>query len=340
MPKEIEITAALAATRPIIDVRSPGEFLSGHMVGAVNIPLFSNDERAEVGTVYKQQSREAALALGRTLVEPKLQGFVDESFKVSPYGKVVVHCWRGGMRSKAFADHLTENGFAEAQVISGGYKAYRAHLLEAFAKTHSLKILGGYTGSGKTPVLEELAKNGHQVVDLEGLAHHKGSAFGGIDQGSQPTVEQFENDLYAIWRKLDPSKPIWIEDESHNIGAVRIPMSLYTAMRNAPVYFLDIPKEARAKKLAIEYGKSKNEDLGAAIKRIAKRLGGQNEKEALAYLEKGDYYEVAMIALGYYDKYYLKGLNKRNANKVRRITLSSTDPKLNIKELEKLEIWN
>ena len=282
---------------PLIDVRSPGEYKQGHVIEATNIPLFSNDERAAVGTTYVQKSREKAIELGYKYVEPKLQWYVDESRMVAPEGVVAVHCWRGGMRSHAFAEHLIKNGFSQVYLITGGYKSYRKLVLDFFEQPFKLRILGGYTGSGKTFVLKEIGKLGDQIVDLEGIAHHKGSAFGAIGEQKQPTVEHFENKLFDVMRHLVLNKPIWLEDESLNIGRVKVPIMLFRQMREQVVYFVDIDKKLRAQHLVDAYANYGNDLLASGINAIAKRLGGLNVKEAHQYLQENNYYEVALIAL-------------------------------------------
>lgn len=321
--------------QPLIDVRSPGEFEKGHIPGAANIALFSNDERAAVGTVYVQQSREKAIELGYQYVTPKLDWFVTESKKVAVGKAVAVHCWRGGMRSQSFAEHLNANGFDEVYVITGGYKAFRNHVLNFFEQPFLLRILGGYTGSGKTPLLKTIGKMGQQVIDLEGLAHHKGSAFGAIGETDQPTVEQFENNLFEQFRKLDLTKPVWLEDESHNIGRVKIPLSLFRQIREQHIFFINIPKALRAHHLVNDYASFGNEKLASAINGIAKRLGGQNVKLAHEYLAKNKYFEVAMIALQYYDKAYKRGVESRTKGTVHQIALSIINPEKNAKNLIK-----
>ena len=336
MISEIKIEEVFSQQIPIIDVRSPGEFDHGHIPEATNIPLFSNDERAHVGTVYKHNSKEAAIKIGYIYVEPKLKSFISEALKVAPNKKIIVHCWRGGMRSQSFAKHLSENGFTDVKVIVGGYKAYRNLVLSDLEKPVLLKVLGGYTGSGKTQILKQLKKRDNQVIDLEGLANHKGSAFGGIGQKEQPTVEQFENNLHAAWRKLDLNKPVWVEDESHNIGRVKIPLQFFDQIRNAKLYFMDISKNERAKFLVTEYANRNTEQLKESILRISKRLGGLNTKRAIQLLDEENFYEVALISLHYYDKYYLKGMERRDKDKVIQIKFQSTDHYQNALEIEQL----
>ena len=322
-------------TVPLVDVRTPAEFERGRIPCAVNIPLFSNEERAAVGTVYKQQSQQKAIELGYKYVEPKLDYFINESLKVAPEKTIAVHCWRGGMRSQSFAKHLTEHGFSKVYVINGGYKAFRNYVLNDFSRPVNLQILGGYTGSGKTYILKHLATAGQQVIDLEGLASHKGSAFGGLGNETQPTTEQFENMLFWELKDLDRELPVWVEDESQNIGRVNIPGDFYQQMKEAPVYFLDIPKKERAKFLVDEYAGFDKHELAGSILRIKKRLGGLSTQRALDHLEKGNFYEVALITLDYYDKFYLKGLDRREAAKVFHLKSNEPDHKKNAGELLK-----
>ncbi|PTN10298.1 tRNA 2-selenouridine(34) synthase MnmH [Mangrovibacterium marinum] len=317
------------ANLPLIDVRSPGEYQKGHIPGAHSIPLFTNDERAEIGTIYVHQSREKAIERGYQLVNPKLQHYINRSAAIAADKRVVVHCWRGGMRSASFAQHLADNDFREVYTIKGGYKAFRNHALKTFDHPFRLNVLGGYTGSGKTEILKVLQAKGEQVIDLEKLANHKGSAFGGIGQQEQPTVEQFENNLFEAFRQLDFNKPIWLEDESHNIGRVQIPINLFRQIRSLPLLFLDIPVEERTNKLVAEYGQCKTDELAGAIQRIHKRLGGLAVKTALQSLEAGDLNEVTRIALFYYDKAYQKGMNARDRATVITIALESTNAEVN-----------
>ncbi len=313
------------ACTPIIDVRSPGEYDRGHIPGAFNIPLFSNEERAQVGTIYKLKGQDKAVDLGYTYVEPKLQWFLDESLKCVPSKNVVVHCWRGGMRSHAFAEHLEKNGFTDVKVISKGYKAFRNFVLAAFDREVDLKVIGGYTGSGKTHILHNLEELGCQIIDLEKVACHKGSAFGSIGECAQPTIEQFENNLFDQWRKLNFNKAVYIEDESHNIGGVKMPINLFDKIRTAKVYFLDVPKEVRAHSLVKDYAAIDDEKLKISILKITRRLGGLVTNEALEALNNKDYFKVAMLALNYYDKAYMRGVLNRDSSKTIYIKLTDTD---------------
>jgi tRNA 2-selenouridine synthase len=267
-------------------------------------------------------------------VGPKLDWYVEESRRIAAEGTVTVYCWRGGMRSKSFAEHIEANGIREVFVIEGGYKAFRQYALEAFDAPETIYVLGGFTGSGKTRILRRLAETGEQVIDLEGIAHHKGSAFGSIGESEQPKNEHFTNLLYWEWRKLDPNKPVWLEDESIHIGKVFIPENLFERMREAKLFFLKIPKEQRAHLLVEEYTGFDAGLLAESVRKISKRLGGLRTEEALEALEVDDYYNAAIISLDYYDKFYLKGLNRRNAEKVVVIESETVDVEKNIQHIK------
>lgn len=318
---------------PVIDVRSPSEYLHAHIPGAVNFPLFSDEERKQVGTLYKQRSREEAIKLGLDYFGPKMRNLVEEVEKLvaslgfSRQDKldaafqgekcVLVHCWRGGMRSGAVAWLLDLYGF-KVFTLSGGYKTYRHHVLDSFELSYPFRIVGGYTGSGKTYILRELKRSGQEVIDLEGLAHHKGSAFGALGQPPQPSQEMFENLLSAALEKAlqnlqkgHIADTIWLEDESMRIGSVNLPIAIWNQMRSARVLFLDIPFEQRLDYLVQEYGSLDTEKMVNAIIRISKRLGGLETKTAINYLLEGNKKGSFEVLLKYYDKQYLKGLHNR-----------------------------
>jgi len=322
-----------AGELPVIDVRSPGEYAHAHIPGAVNIPLFDNDERAKVGTKYKNAGKDSAVLLGLELVGPNLAEFVRQARRLNRQGsEVLVHCWRGGMRSGSFAWLLDTAGL-QASTLAGGYKAYRNLVLESLAQPRPLFILGGKTGSGKTDVLKELAALGEQIIDLEGLAHHKGSSYGAIGQQPQPTVEQFENMVYEAWRKLDPTRRIWLEDESKSIGQCFVPHPLWLQMREAPVAFLDIPQPVRVERLVREYTGIDHSLLVEATERIRKRLGGKDTQRALDALAAHDYATVAAITLDYYDKAYLHGLSQRDPRQVYRLEITADQPAQTARQL-------
>ncbi|MVM29615.1 tRNA 2-selenouridine(34) synthase MnmH [Spirosoma sp. HMF4905] len=328
MVHQLPVAAFLekAQNLPVIDVRSPGEYDRAHIPGAVNIPLFDNDERALVGTKYKHAGKDAAVLLGLSLVGPKLAGFVKQSKKLNPANKeVLVHCWRGGMRSGSFAWLLDTAGLT-ASTLVGGYKAYRNAVLAAFAESRNLIILGGKTGSGKTDILKELARQGEQIIDLEGLVNHKGSSYGAIGQRSQPTTEQFENLLFQALQLLDSGRRIWLEDENRSIGSCFVPMALWQQMRAAPILFIDLPKEKRINRLVAEYAGIDHELLVEATERIRKRLGGKVTKDALEALTHQDYATVADVTLNYYDKAYLHGLSQRDTASVHTIVIQEDNP--------------
>ena len=325
MPLEVKDFLKKAEQLPVVDVRTPAEFEKGHIPGAHNIPLFSNEERAVVGTLYKQKGKEEAVLKGLEFVGPKMHDFAKKARELSAQtqGEILVHCWRGGMRSQSMAWLFNTAGM-QAETLVGGYKAYRAHNRTLFEKEIPLVILGGKTGSGKTHILKALQAKGEQVIDLEGLAHHKGSAFGHIGEAPQPSSEQFENDLGREWQKLDFSKLLWLEDESKSIGRVYQPDLIYQKIRTAPLLFVEVPLEQRVEMLVKDYTVEDKEALAFSLNKIVKRLGGDNYQKAMEALEEGDFATTARIALRYYDKAYLYGMSKRNPKKVHRVELPYT----------------
>ena len=314
---------SLASSYPVLDVRSPGEYNHAHIPGAYSLPLFTDDERKVVGTIYKQQSRELAIKAGLDYFGVKMRKVVEDTEAIAaahaPTGianhnhkTVLVHCWRGGMRSGAISWLLDLYGF-KVYVLVGGYKAYRRYVLETFEQTLNLQVIGGYTGSGKTELLSILQANGHRVIDLEAIAKHRGSAFGELEE-PQPKQEYFENLLAGEIRNLaqtNAGEPVWIEDESQRIGLVNLPGALWKQMRSVPVYFLDVPFEARLHHILPEYTLSGTDNLKNAILRIQKRLGGLDTNSALQFLEDEDFESCFRILLKYYDKFYEKALKNR-----------------------------
>ena len=322
---EIKEFFELSAQHPVIDVRTPAEFDHGHIPGAINIPLFNNEERAEIGTLYKQQGRKPAMLRGMELITPKFPDFLKAAQQASATGTLLVHCWRGGMRSGGMAWLFNWYGF-NVFTLKGGYKSFRHMVLDTFAKPYQIKVLGGRTGSGKTLILHELAKQGQTILDLEGLAHHKGSAFGSLGEEPQPTQEMFENIVAVNLLKIPSASTIWVEDESHNIGKRVVPIRFFEQMRKAKVYYVDIPIEERVNYLVEAYGKYNKEELKESIDRITKRLGPQHAKAAKEAIETGDMKTACEISLVYYDKSYTHGLNKREPSTIISKSFSKLEP--------------
>lgn len=288
----------------LLDVRTPAEYLSGHIPTAFNLPLFSDEERVVVGTIYKQHNPEAAFLKGLDFAGAKMAGYVETAIKLAPERKVAVHCWRGGKRSGSLAWLLEFAGF-QVNVLEGGYKAYRRAVRESSVWSQlKLIVLGGSTGSGKTDLLYQLAELGEQIIDLEALAHHRGSSFGAIGQCPQPSIEQFENNLYGVVSQLDSSRRVWIENESRTIGKIYTPDYFWEAFKNAVLIELNVSFEARLQRLVSEYACFDKLSLEQAFLRIERRLGNLNCKIALEALANNDFHAAAAIALRYYDKSY------------------------------------
>ncbi len=354
---------------PVLDVRSPGEYNHAHIPGAYNLPLFTDEERKIVGTTYKQQSREAAIKIGLDFFGPKMRTMVEyvESLAgsqpiASGLRQILIHCWRGGMRSAGVAWLLDLYGY-KVCTLAGGYKSYRHWVIETFSFPFSFNILGGYTGSGKTYVLDELKNKSAAVINLEKLANHKGSAFGNIGMPKQPAQEMFENllshELRALMKtnhvlqndasqsssfffnsSVENTNSIWLEDESQRIGHINIPHNLWNNMWQSPILFIAIPFEERLKHIVQEYGNLNKEQVADAIVRIQKRLGGLETKTALQNLAAGDIESCFRILLKYYDKLYSKALNSREQSKTRLTQLNCTkvDASLNADKIIKKEL--
>jgi tRNA 2-selenouridine synthase len=295
---------------PSVDVRSPGEYQHGHIPGVQNIPILNNEERIAVGTTYKQSGQAEAIRVGFRLVGPRLEQIITAAEQLASGKEILVHCWRGGMRSQNFCQFV---GMAKVETyqLIGGYKAYRQRAVESYEWPFNFMVIGGKTGSGKTELLRHLRKNGEQVLDLEHLANHKGSVFGGLMKGPQPTTEQFQNDLFEEILKLDLKKRIWIEDESIGIGNIFLPDPIWKSIRSAPLFRIEMPKETRVQRLVNEYGGADRAEFLKAMERITKKLGGQNFIEAKDFLMKGDMAATIDILLTYYDRAYSTGMERR-----------------------------
>ena len=306
----------------VLDVRSPKEFEEGHIPGAVSFPLFTDDERAVVGTTYKRIGKSEAIDAGLSFVGPKLQSLATQAralfeaqFAPKP---LLIYCWRGGMRSGS-VDWLLRTAQIPSKRCEGGYKACRAVYNEVLEAHRPYVVVGGMTGSAKTEVLHALREAGESVLDLEGLARHYGSAFGNLDDHSQPSTAQFSNLLARALMDLDAKRgggPIWVENESRQIGKVHMPETFHKRQRSAPVLEIERSEEDRVNHLLSMYGGASTEALVEAFERIRTKLGGQHANKAIAHVKGGDLASAARMALVYYDKTYRHGLDQREAKPV------------------------
>jgi len=299
----------------LLDARSESEFKQGHIPGAVNIPLLNDEHRKIVGTIYKQKGREAAVLSGFDLVGGKFGDLVRSARELSEDKQIMLYCWRGGMRSNIMAWTLNTAGF-NVTLLKGGYKTFRRYTLEQFNQHKRIIVIGGRTGTGKTDLLRQLKKNGEQVIDLEALANHKGSAFGALGEDPQPRNEHFENMLGMEWSLVDPERNLWLENESVLIGAVKIPDHIYERMRNAPVIELQCNMESRMKRIMHDYGKFGSDILAENTMKLTKRLGDQRARKAIEALLNGDKKTWMEETLFYYDKTYDYGMAQRKPDKI------------------------
>lgn len=311
---------------PLLDVRAPMEFSKGHIPGAHNLPLFSDEERAIIGTLYKQEGRETAILTGFDFVGNKWRKFIETAVELAPDKRVFVHCWRGGMRSGAMAWALDFYGF-EVSVLEGGYKAFRHWILDAFEQDYKLWILGGMTGSHKTEILHEIGLCGRQIIDLEGLAHHQGSAFGSMNKWTQPTQEQFENELGNILRGMHLQEAIWVEDESRTIGKVAIPNVFWKQMQTKSLIEIHIGREERLNFLTQEYGSLNKDFLIEKTEQIRKRLGFDRAALAIQAIKEDNMREFVSIVLDYYDKAYQGCISRRHPDTIHALQFEYATPR-------------
>jgi len=336
----IEKFLELAKQYPVVDVRSPSEFKKGHIPKAISLPLFDDIERTKVGTVYKQQGQEKAIFLGLDFVGKKLPLFYKSAKKIlkeKGCTTLLIHCWRGGMRSASMANFLTGLGI-KTIILSKGYKAYRYYVRQLIAQPYRLIILGGKTGSAKTDILLELKKT-QQVIDLEGLANHKGSAFGSAvkdnirSNDSQPTTETFENNLAFEISKLDLNKIIWVENESRLIGRIHLPLPFLEKMKVANYVKIEIPISMRISYLAKNYGVLPIGFLKASAKKIEKRLGGDRLKLFNSHLDNDQVEQAVAVILDYYDRSYEYACDKRTQNKKFDLKLNTINSSKNSRDI-------
>lgn len=306
---------------PLIDARSEGEFSQSQIPGSFSIPILTNEERVKVGTLYKEEGSIEATLKGFELVGHRFHQIQKEALERFPEQKAIVYCWRGGMRSQILSWLLSMVGF-EVYRLKGGYKTYRTFTFEKVRERYPLLVLGGKTGTGKTVLLKKLKESGEQVIDLEGIAHHKGSSFGSIGQKPQPTVEQFENLLAEELRLMDIHVPIWVENESRKIGRLIIPDRFYGQMTQAPLLEIQRTEEERIEHIAEEYGQLPESELIAAVKRLQKRLGGLRTQQAITDIVEKNHSAWISNLLLYYDKTYDFDLQRHEASKTVHVDLT------------------
>ncbi len=299
---------------PLIDVRSPGEYYKGHMPNSINIPLFDNDERSKIGTIYKKEGRKKAVIEGLKFFEKKMESLLDNLFmNIESYKNISknnnkeffirIYCSRGGMRSQSIA-WLLEKFKLNLVTLNGGYKIYRRWVLNSFSKKLNIVVIGGKTGTGKTRLLSLLEKYKYQTIDLEGFACHRGSTFGGLGMKEQPSNEKFENMIAEKLNSFRRSNNIFVEAESANIGKCKIPHEFFNQMKNSRRIEILRSESNRLDELIDTYSVFKKEELQESVLRIKKRLGPQRTKIALESINSEKWELVCRAVLDYYDKCY------------------------------------
>ncbi len=334
---EIEIlqsadAESLAVFDTIIDVRSPGEFAEDHAPGAVNLPVLSNEERAEVGTIYVQQSRFLARRVGAAHIARNVARHLETALADKPGGwRPLIYCWRGGQRSNAMATILSQVGWRTA-LLAGGYKTWRAHVSRRlYDETLPLKLvlLGGDTGSGKTEVLNLLAARGVQTIDLEGLAAHRGSLLGALKDRPQPSQKMFESRLLGEIDRLDPARPVVVEAESSKVGERMVPPGLWQAMAGAPRIDLSAPAPERAAYLVRAY-RDIVEDRAAldeALRRLPTAPSAKRLAAWMALADAGDFETLALALMElHYDPAYRRSSARDGRPRLATLQLPALGP--------------
>lgn len=306
----------LAGFDVIIDARSPAEFAIDHIPGSLNLPVLSDAERAEVGAIYVQQSSFKARRIGGAYVARNVARYMETVMAEWPASmRPLVYCWRGGMRSNSMGLILANVGW-RASVLAGGYRTYRSEVVRRLYEGEPLKnvvLLDGHTGSGKTEVLARLSAQGVQTIDLEGLAAHRGSLFGGLPGRPQPSQKQFESHLLAALLGLDPSRPVVVEAESSKVGQLMVPPVLWSAMNAAPRIVLSAHAARRAHYIASSYSDLGRdpETLVALLTRLPDRPGRKRLEAWTALVRAGRLEELAAALIeAHYDPAYERAARK------------------------------
>jgi tRNA 2-selenouridine synthase len=310
MPEKILFTPALLESHCVIDVRTPLEFAEDHLPGAVNVPILNNEERVEVGTIHQKVGPQQARQRGLELTCGRFGAMVAEIAAQAGGRPILVYCWRGGLRSLSMAILLEMTGYPVLQ-LQGGYKAFRGQVInffEAFRPTAPLIVIHGMTGIGKTTFINGLDRQQWTTIDLEGLACHRGSAFGevGLEQGL--SQKRFETLLWDGFRQAPADRPIVLEGESPRIGRISLPGNLYEVMAASCKVWCHASLDTRVRRLAVEYAREEYRDsMASALERIRKKLGGQRYAELAGLLAAWDIEGLGRgLIEHYYDKLYYK----------------------------------
>lgn len=321
---------------PIVDVRAPVEFSKGHIPGAINIPLLNNAERHQVGLCYREQGQQAAVQLGLTLIGPRLGDLVQQGMDVACNGSLIVYCQRGGQRSQSMSWLWRQVGLKVLR-LEGGYRAFRQWVGQELQRSHSLLLLAGGTGVGKTDILHALRKEGEAVLDLEGFAQHKGSAFGAIGEGESAKQGHFENCIATQLHRLDGKTPVWVESESQRIGNCQIPPQLWSDMQQSPRIYLERSRQQRVSRLCEDYKEASVEELERALNGIRKRLGPEKYKRALEDLIEGNRSGVVDSVLDYYDRLYDKHKHRHHVRIMDTVDISQQSIPSVVRHLKSLK---
>ena len=316
----------------IIDVRSPAEFADDHIPGAINLPVFSNEQRAEIGTMYKQDSAFAARRAGAALVSANIAKHIHTTLADRPEGwRPLIHCWRGGQRSRAFAHICGEIGWA-AFLLQGGYKTYRGMIMDelrTLPAQYRLILIAGSTGVGKTHLLHQLKAKQAQIIDLEGLAHHRGSLLGAMVDKPQPSQRLFESRLHEALQKCDPSRPIFVESESSRIGQIALPKEWWHRMTTSPIIEIEATAEQRVPSLKRDYAHLLTADAPALhnlVSGMHHRHGYDTTQKWQDALSAGDFDSfITHILTDHYDPAYQRSVLRHNRRSWGKIPLSSVD---------------
>ena len=312
----------------LIDVRSPAEFAEDHIPGAINCPVLDDAERIEVGTIYKQVSPFEARKLGSKLISQNIARHLAQFNDRPKQWKPLIYCWRGGQRSAAMNIIFSQIGWASHQ-LEGGYKAYRLDALAALAslpQRFSYRVICGPTGSGKSRLLNALARQGHQVIDLEHLAQHRGSVLGSLPGQTQPSQKWFDSLLLQVMRQLEPTRPVYIEAESNKIGSITLPEALCEAMHRAPCLQVEVPLAERVRFLLEDYAfyQQQPELLVEQLSILTPRYGRKQMASWVAMARRGEFSQLAEILLTrHYDPAYFRstGSHYRELPNATRLTI-------------------